>query len=421
MADTERLLLFLAGGDPEVLLDDVRRTRSPALLQYARSWLSLIAQEFRAELQSALATARGADEGSRATKALQWQATVIERVADTGAGVYSVAMKPPAARSDGECDPLGAPPPRLHRLLWSQGTGTLLFVSEELGGTKSSPMLRCLLLEADSLHGEGRRAGPQLASAEPGAVLKCVEAASVHAAINRCRALCSLDRLSDPLRAAIVPADNVPHSDGSLGWREWPPPAAADRGDARLLGWLSASQLGAVGGVRGAVNLLHGVPASGKASVLAAVAASRTPTGALVLAVARSGHKLASLAHKLDEAGVAPLLLIAPPPTAAETSGGMAGGSGGATGEARQDAIYGEARRHTMAAQLAREPHLNKLEARVAVAAQGRAEAEARYSGLKEKKKKKDKAEKKDDAEDACLVVSRQVDNPDPNLPLSLT
>ena len=83
--------------------------------------------------------------------------------------------------------------------------------------------------------------------------------------------------------------------------------------------------------------------------------------------------------------------------------------------------MYGEARRHTMAAQLAREPHLNKLEARVAVAAQGRAEAEARYSGLKEKKKKKDKAEKKDDAEDACLVVSRQVDNSDPNLPLSLT
>ena len=87
MADTERLFLFLAGGDPEQLLDDVRATRSPALLQYARSWLSLIAQEFRAELQSALTTARGADEGSRATKAQQWQATVIERVADAGAGV----------------------------------------------------------------------------------------------------------------------------------------------------------------------------------------------------------------------------------------------------------------------------------------------------------------------------------------------
>ena len=102
MADSERLLLFLAGGDPEQLLDDVRATRSPALLQYARSWLSLVAQDFRAELQSALTAARGADEGSRATKAQLWQATVIERVADAGAGVYSVAMKPPAARADGE-------------------------------------------------------------------------------------------------------------------------------------------------------------------------------------------------------------------------------------------------------------------------------------------------------------------------------
>ena len=132
---------------------------------------------------------------------------------------------------------------------------------------------------------------------------------SVHAAINRCRALCSLGRLSGPLRAAIVPADNVPHSDGSLGWREWPPPAAAERGDlsgergarggaARLLGRLSAAQRGAVGAVRGALSLVHGVPASGKASVLAAVAASRTPAGAMVLAVASSGHKLVRLAHE---------------------------------------------------------------------------------------------------------------------------
>ena len=179
MADSERLLLFLAGGDPEQLLDDVRATRSPALLQYARSWLSLVAQDFRAELQSALTSARGTDEGSRATKAQLWQASVIERVADAGAGVYSVAMKPPAARADAEHDLLGVPPPRLHRLLWSQGTGTLLFVSEELGGAESSLVLRCLLLEADSLHGEGRRAGPQRASAEPGLALRCVEAVSV--------------------------------------------------------------------------------------------------------------------------------------------------------------------------------------------------------------------------------------------------
>ena len=150
----------------------------------------------------------------------------------------------------------------------------------------------------------------------------------MHAAINRCRALCSLDLLSGPLRAAIVPADNVPHSEGSLGWREWPPPAAAARGDlsaerggaARLLGRMSAAQLGAVGNpnpnlnpnrnpkpnpnpspspnqvgaVRGALSLVHGVPASGKASVLAAVAASRTPAGAMVLVVASSGHKLVS-------------------------------------------------------------------------------------------------------------------------------
>ena len=47
------------------------------------------------------------------------------------------------------------------------------------GGAESSLTLRCLLLEADSLHGEGRRAGPQRASAEPGLALRCVEAVSV--------------------------------------------------------------------------------------------------------------------------------------------------------------------------------------------------------------------------------------------------
>jgi len=88
-----------------------------------------------------------------------------------------------------------------------------------------------------------------------------------------------------------------------------------------------------------------------------------------------------SLAHKLDEVGVAPLLLVAPPPAAAEAGGGVAGGSGGAPGAAGQELdVYREARRHTMEAQLAREPRLAKLEARVAVAAQARAEAEAAMS-----------------------------------------
>ena len=53
-AETEKLFLFLAGGDPEELLFDVRAAKSTALLQYARQWLTMVAKEFMAELQSAL-------------------------------------------------------------------------------------------------------------------------------------------------------------------------------------------------------------------------------------------------------------------------------------------------------------------------------------------------------------------------------
>ena len=172
-----------------------------------------------------------------------------------------------------------------------------------------------------------------------------------------------------------------------------------------------------------------------------------------------------SLAHKLDEVGVAPLLLVAPPPAAAEAGGGVAGGSGGAPGAAGQELdVYREARRHTMEAQLAREPRLAKLEARVAVAAQARAEAEAGHSpvylpyispisprrgrrrrgGTRASRRRRsggsapsgrtrlalglglglglvpnphphpnpnpNQGERKEEAEDACLVVARQVD-----------
>ena len=50
------------------------------------------------------------------------------------------------------------------------------------------------------------------------------------------------------------------------------------------------------------------------------------------------------------------------------------------------------------------------------MAAQGRAEAEARYGSLKERKKKKGKEDRREDAEDSGLVVSRQARHSDSTL-----
>ena len=57
MSDDADAVLALAVGDPETLLADVRELGETETLQYARSWLTLVAEELRTELQLALALA----------------------------------------------------------------------------------------------------------------------------------------------------------------------------------------------------------------------------------------------------------------------------------------------------------------------------------------------------------------------------
>ena len=52
--ELERVFLTLTSGDPDELLTDVRTSRSAPLLQYARNWISLVAQEFRSDLSEVL-------------------------------------------------------------------------------------------------------------------------------------------------------------------------------------------------------------------------------------------------------------------------------------------------------------------------------------------------------------------------------
>ena len=79
MNDSERLLLFLPpaarrpDADPDGLLHTVRAAKSPSLLQYARGWLTLVAQEFRVELQEALLSG---PRGKAAHSRLGWPTAV---------------------------------------------------------------------------------------------------------------------------------------------------------------------------------------------------------------------------------------------------------------------------------------------------------------------------------------------------------
>ena len=341
MNDSERLLLFLAGGDPDGLLHTVRAAKSPSLLQYARGWLTLVAQEFRVELQEALLS------GPRG-KTAQWVATAVEPVD----GACLMTLKAPAALRAHD-EELGAPPPTLHRLLYCQPSGILIFVSAVLASEDGTPRVRCLLIEADSLHGEGRRAGTQLAKASPGTSYKCVEALSGHLALARCRALCGLDKLAGPLRAAIVPGDTAPSSESTTDWLDMPAGGGgggggSSNGTAGPLARLSPSQLEALAGVRGAVGLVHGVFGAGDVAVLAAACACRVPhkkdaqggAGALALATAATAQTVDAIVAALEAAGVTEMLAVAPSgsgraPAGAATAATAALGDAATVGSAR--------------------------------------------------------------------------------------
>ena len=96
-AETEKLFLFLAGGDPEELLFDVRATKSTALLQYARQWLTMVAKEFMAELQSALVC------GTRLRPARSAAGTLHpwpERSGPRGIGIHHAGAELEPAKGD---------------------------------------------------------------------------------------------------------------------------------------------------------------------------------------------------------------------------------------------------------------------------------------------------------------------------------
>ena len=81
VADADAVLA-LAVGDPEILLADVRKLEETETLQYARGWLTLVAEELRTELQLALALA----PRTTTTKATQWSATFVAALDDGSSG-----------------------------------------------------------------------------------------------------------------------------------------------------------------------------------------------------------------------------------------------------------------------------------------------------------------------------------------------
>ena len=134
-------VLALAVGDPETLLADVRKLEETETLQYARGWLTLVAEELRTELQLALALA----PRTTTTKATQWSATFVAAL-DDGSSGWTVALKAPSAATAAAAaaDDDGEPPAHAGLLLHVAQQRAVLLVA----APADEPGLhRCLLLD----------------------------------------------------------------------------------------------------------------------------------------------------------------------------------------------------------------------------------------------------------------------------------
>ena len=339
--DNERFLV-LAGGDPELLLASVAASRSAPLLQYARTWLSHVAHDFRAEIADAyLAVKAGGSSGLP-----QWHAALAEQPEPTSSGVSAKAtssrscqltFKQSAGGSTVAAeDASGADEqesPLLHKVLLCTAHNLLLLVGDVVaasphnangsgGGDADSASSgatacvahRVLAVEVDSVLGDARRTGPRLLAPPSAATLKCVQLLSAARALERASAVCSVHLLLPALRAALVPGDDgaaLPSASASdTEEAEVAEDAGGDdawgavRDAAALSASLNEGQRAAVERLGGAISLVQAPPGSGKARLISQALTQRVGDGMRALVCASTPLGVDAIVRELETSRV---------------------------------------------------------------------------------------------------------------------
>ena len=301
--------LALAGGDPEALLVQVAATRNAPLLQYARALLTNVALEFRADVHEAFSLSRGGGNGA------SWQVSLLEKPNDAEDGRCVVSVRAPGGGEvtprQEEAAPTGSGRGGLKPLLLMSLSQKLLLLVCRAEGADT---YACVALDLESVLGD-TRTGPRMTT--PPASLKCMLLASCEPALARALAICQVHTLRPSLRAAIVPGDDggsTTSMDAASSWASLGSGllrASSAVSSSRLLARLNAGQRAAIEGVDGAVSLINGPAASGKATVAAYAALLRLPPSERLLVCCSSARGAEALLAELEHAAVAAAAAVA--------------------------------------------------------------------------------------------------------------
>ena len=241
----EHLFLTVVSGDPDELLTDIRAVRSAPLLQYARSWLTLVAREFQNDISEAMASPPSDHPKSSRAAQLAYIGPVPETVSRC-----IMTIKGVAASDVDETAGCWSEAPMIGKLLLAAAQNILFLVSGEMG--RGGTTYRCLGIEASSLFGDGRCTGPRLVLPSEGApMFKCVEVLTLLNTTQRISAVCLLNRLHPSLRAAIVPGHSSSSSPYEPAW------CAVKEPDAAPIRALNEGQRAALLGLAGPVDVVQ--------------------------------------------------------------------------------------------------------------------------------------------------------------------
>ena len=416
------LWLVIAGADPELILVGVACTRSATLLQYARSWVSHVGRQFRAELHEAFGSSKAG--GGSGVGLRPWHVSGGAE-ADVGRRGWIVTVRAPpnGNTKDGRSATLA------QKVLLCAAHNLVIALIEEAAPPAadvtdgadadadvgaSSAHFRCFAFQLDSVIDNMRRTGPFSVETFPSGPLKCVELLSARCALDRARAVSNVHTLSQPIRAALVPGDDgdddVSGGDGNGAFgggsaHDWGP---LDKAGAARLAGLNEGQRAALAGLSGPVSMVRAPPASGTSRMIANVALHRVPPGATALICAINQRGADAIVREIEAAGLAAL---GGGGSAASASGELALHVPMITAGSAAEGAGENAARYSLPRRLELSPALSRAATELSVALEEKAAAVATCEKLRAAKKKRS-AEKRpsESVEEDVLFVGRQAE-----------
>jgi len=266
---------------------------STELVVYARKWLKLVADEFKAEVEEGLL--------KRPRGGMECTISALGPVKDaTNKAAIWLTVNTKEKPDEDEPDPSAT------HMLFLSADGMVAFYLSGFNPARRD-QFRALAIDAEALRDKHIVRAPRMLPRGKGSY---IELASASTALQRAHSLCSVAKLDPAIAVGIgISSARLPAAtlEAPSPWR---PLEESEPFVQAQLRRLNASQRSAIFGLDGPVTLVQGPPGTGKSTFITAVCLTRVPLGSRILACTATNKAIDSLVAKLESSGLTQMLCV---------------------------------------------------------------------------------------------------------------